>query len=115
MDRMYVGGALFVVRARFPTICQFVTLILCSNQEFFELRFIDTAFRAEPTSEVQGVAAGAVALVTPEDAAVIGLVTLIAAGRGVVAAHAARAVAANARTIFIALPFRRPLGRNHVG
>ena len=32
---------------------KFVTLILGSNQEFLELRFIDTVFRGEPASDLR--------------------------------------------------------------
>lgn len=48
-----VPHGLIIVCARAPAIRQFVTLILCSKQELFELRFINTAFRAEPASEVR--------------------------------------------------------------
>lgn len=53
MAQVELDDGLMKVRASAPAIRQFVTLILCPNQEFLELRFIDTAFAAEPASEVR--------------------------------------------------------------
>ena len=43
---------LMFVRACTQAIVQIVTLSLCSNQEFRELRFIDATFRTESASNM---------------------------------------------------------------